>query len=623
MGTYQGAIDQAPVFGDAGSVITTTTKLLAQTDDFVTQLAANGFYTPLTVTANFPGFATPPVPQLPGTPTLETVTWVTPTQPGAFTAPPPNLANLFPVAFNGQSPTLNFGSLPQPAYGAIPSSPSVDLNFTYPTPVVTLPTAPHLLSLDTIPFNAADYTIPTFTGVAPVLALTPPNVIPFSEPASFTSTLLTDITNDLQNAIVDDNATGLSVAAQRGIMDAAYEREYRTQADALASLNRDQELLGYALPSGVWADERLKIYTETNATMAGLSRDIFVKQSEMRLENVMKCRELSISLESKLIDQANMVAQRAFETAKYETEAAISVYNANVEVFKARIEGFRATIEVYNAQIEGIKARVQVLTAEVEFETAKAEINTAIVEQYNGQIKAAEAILDVARIQVEIIQTQANVEKTKVDVFSAQVQAFVATVNAYTAEVEGYKANAEAQGAIENVYRTQVEAYSAQVQAGAAQATALVEGYKAQVQSYEAQLEGYKAALQAMVEQARAASEYNQSATAEYTAQVQALGTYNEVLVKEWQAILDEGIQYAGMQMKASEANAQLALSARNISIEAIKGAASVMAQLGAAALGAIHWSNSSQWSDSYNHDMTKSQPTYSNSDDHVYSSSV
>ena len=180
MGTYQGLIDFAPVFGDAGSVITTTTNLLKQTDDFVNQLAANGFYTPLTVTANFPSFATPPVPQLPGTPTLEAVTWNVPTQPGAFNAPPPSLASLFPAAFSGVSPTLNFGSLPQPSYGAIPSSPSVDLNFTYPTPVVTLPNAPTLLSLDTIPFNASDYTIPTFTGVAPVLSVTQPNVIPFS-----------------------------------------------------------------------------------------------------------------------------------------------------------------------------------------------------------------------------------------------------------------------------------------------------------------------------------------------------------------------------------------------------------------------------------------------------------
>ena len=612
-----------PQFGSADTAFSTSAKLIASADDLVKQLAGQQWYTPYNVGVSYPTISPPPTPQLPGNPALETVTWVVPTQPGAFTAPPPNLASLFPAPFTGQSPTLNFGSLPQPNYGSVPTSPSVNLNFTYPTPVVTLPNAPTLLSLDVIPFNPSDYTIPAFTGVAPTLALTPPSAVAFSEPAQFTSTLLDDLILDLQNSITNGTGTGLSAQAQRALYDAAYEREYRTQADALASLNRDQELLGYALPSGVWADERLKIYTETNNTMAGLSRDIFAKQSELSLENTMKCRELSISLEGKLIDQANAVAQRAFETAKYETDAAIAIYNANVEVFKARIEGFRATIDIYNAQIEGIQARVQVLTAEVAFERAKAEINTALVEQYNGQIKAAEAILDVARIQVEIIQTQANVEKTKVDVFSAQVQAFVATINAYTAQVEGYKANAEAQGAIEGVYKTQVEAYTAQVQAGAAQSTALVEGYKAQVQGYEAQLEGYKASLQAMVEQARAASEYNQAATAEYVAQVEAIKTYNDVLVSEWKAILDEGLQIAQVQAKVAEANGQLALNARSISVEAIKGAASVLAQLGAAALGAIHWSNAVQYSESYSSDQTKSIPTYSNSDDHVYSASV
>lgn len=611
-----------PQWGNAVQMFSLSTELTQSAEKLVDKLVAAEWYQPLTVSAQYPVIPEPPLPQLPGLPALQAVTWNTPNTPADFNVLPPDIRGLFPGAFMGVQPSLNFGSLPQPTYGSIPTSPSIDLNFTYPVVSVTLPKAPTLLTLDTLSFNPFDYSIPDFEGVPPSLALIPPNIINFVEPPAYASDLLDDLVISLTNALTNNQDTGLDPSVQQAQWDAAREREYRQLAEALAALDRDMELLGYALPSGVWSDNRLKLQTDISTTTIGLSRDIFIKQMEMRLENVMKSREIALGLEGKLIDYNNSVAQRAFEAAKFQTEAAIQIYNANVQIYEARLKGFEMTIRVYEAQIEGVKARVQVLNAEVAFEQAKAQINTALVEQYNGQIKAAEAVLDVARIQVEIIQTEASVEKTKVDVFAAQIQAFVATVNAYTAQVEGYKANAEAQQAIEGVYKTQVEAYTAQVQGAAQQSTALVEGYKAQVTGYEAKLEAFKAQLQAMVEQARAAAEYNEAATAEYTAQVGAISAYNQVLVKEWQSIIDEQIQVAGVEVKVSEANAQLALSSRQIAVDAIKGAAQVMAQLGAAALGAIRWSNSSSWGLSESLSASTSTTT-SNSDDHIFSQSV
>ncbi len=611
-----------PTWGSADTMFETTNKLLANADDLIKQLAAQQWYQPIVIGADYPKIAPPPSPKLPGVPTLQEVIWTVPNAPAAFNKLPPDIQGLFPGAFQGVQPTLNFGSQPQPAFGSIPVSPAVDLNFIYPDVSVTLPSPPTLLALDVIDFNPLDYEIGNFTGEVPTFNLRAPTIINYVEPPEYASGLLDDLTISLQSALTDDTDTGLTAQTQQAMWDAAREREYRQMGDAMEQLDRDQEQLGYALPSGVWNDNRLKLQTEMQNTTAGLSRDIMVKQAEMRLENVMKSRELAVGLEGKLIDYHNEIAQRVFEACKYETEAAISIYNAEVETFKSRLQGFQATIAAYEAGVRAIEARVQVLTAEVQFEQAKASINTALVEQYNGQIKAAEAVLDIARIKVEIIQTQANVEKTKVDIFSAQVQAFVATVNAYTAEVEGYKANAEAQQAIESVYKTQVDAYSAEVNASAQYASALIQGYNAQVQGYEAQLEGYKATLQAMVEQARAASEFNQAATAEYVANTQAIAAYNDVLVKTWQAILDEGMQIAQVEAKVAEANGQLAVSSRNISVEAIRGAAQVMAQLGAAALGAIHWSNSSQWGFSQSQSSSFSN-SISNVDEHIFSESV
>jgi hypothetical protein len=48
--------------------------------------------------------------------------------------------------------------------------------------------------------------------------------------------------------------------------------------------------------------------------------------------------------------------------------------------------------------------------------------------------------------------------------------------------------------------------------------------------------------------------------------------------------------------VKTAEANGQLYISARQLQQEGTKAAATVMAQIGAASLNAIHWSNSSSW---------------------------
>lgn len=608
-----------PKFGEPGQMFSLSTALTTKAEKFVDELA--GFGTANVMTVQFPKITigAAPVPIQPPKPDLINVTWTTPPQPGAFTQRPPDVTGLFPGPMTAVEPVLNFGTSPGAFQGSIPAAPGVDLNFAYPKPEITLPVAPNLLSLDVITFNT--YDIPNFTGDVPTLTLTAPSPLRWSEGWTYTSEMITLMQGEIRDALTNDHNIGLSRDVQQAIWDAARERELMANAAALMDLER-LETMGFALPHGIYLDARIKIQTETAAKLAGLSRDIMIEQAKLRLDNVTKVRELAVGLESKLIDYANNVQQRAFEAAKLEVEAAIQIYNAQVQAFTARIEGFKATIAAYDAFIRGIEAKITQQRAYIDYEHAKVEINTALVNQYKAEVDASLATLEIAKTQVAIIQTQAQVEKLKVDTYSAQIQAFVGTVNAYTAEIEGYKANAQAQGVIEGVYKTQVEAYTARVQAGTAQAQALISGYGAQIQGYTAQLEGYKASLQAMVEQARAGVAYNTMVTEEYKAEVQAMATFNEALIKEWQAVITATLQVAEVQTKVAEANVQLQVSQKQIVMEAIKGAASVMAQLGAAALGAIHWSSSATWNDSGSFSTSWSF-SQSNVEEHIYSVSA
>jgi len=614
------ALGGIPTWGNVGDATAIAGQMMSLVQSYAVDLeqaAAN--IVPPSISPTFPTIPSPPTEHKVGAPALQQVTWGVPLQPAPFSGSL-NITQYLPGPFTGIAPTLNFGAAPQSFSGQTPPAPPINFNYEYPTVAINLPDVPALLSIKDLQFTPID--IPTFEGVIPPFTLLAPSIVAYNEKAFYTSTELSLVQAEIASALTDDTDIGLSASVQQAMWDAARERELRAQADAIAALERDIETLGYALPPGAFIDSRLKIYNETQYTTAGLSRDIMVKQAELRLENVTKSRELAVQLEGQLITYYNAICQRQFDAAKYVTDAQVAIYNGQVQAYAAQIEGYKASIEAFNAAIRGLELYIEQLKAEVSFEQTKAEINTALVNQYKVQVDAALANLEIFKTQAEIIQIQASVEKIKVDVFSAQIQAYVGQVNAYTAQVEGYKAGIEAQTAIENVYKTQVEAYSIEVEAGVKQAEALIEQYKGQIEAYTAQLEAYKASLQAQVSLAQSQNLYNTSEVELYKGEVSGVSAYNQALTSQWEAIVNEQVQIAGVAVKAAEANAQMYISARGLSLDAAKVGAQVMAQLGAAALNTIHWMNSSSWSLSDSLSVSQSNST-STSTNTNYNSSV
>lgn len=594
-----------PVYGSSTQMFSLAAQLVTSTEQFAANLEDINLVAPV-IEPGFPTVAAAPSLQTAGQPQLQQVTWNVPAQPGPFTGTL-NINSLIPGPFSGLAPTLSFPSAPAGFNTSVPTSPPIDLNFTYPTPSVTLPNTPALLTLDTVNFNPLN--IPTFNVNVPTLNVSAPSVIPYTEGPGWTSSLLTQLESDLQDALSEGAGTGLPGPIEDNLWGRAAEREYRQTANALDEVER-MESLGYAFPPGVYIDARVRMQTELANTMAGLSRDIAWKQADLTLQNIIAARQNATVLESKFIDYTNEVNQRAFESAKYLTESAIALYNAEVQAYGVSLKGYEVQAEVYDTQLKGIQAQIQQLQAQIQFEETKAGINTALVSQYKTEVDAALAIVQIYELQIKIIQTQAEIEKIKVDVFGAQIQAYVGQIQAFSAQVEAYKAQAETQGVIENVYKTQVDAYVATVQAGVAEADALVKQYEGQIEAYKAQLSGYTASLQAMVEQARAASLYNQSQAQVFSAEVQAVSSYNGTLTAQWQAVLNEQLQITQIGVAAAKANGDMYIATRGLAEDAAKVGAQVNAQLGAAALGAIHWASTSNWSTS---GSTSQQFSFSN----------
>lgn len=527
-------------------------------------------------------------------------------------------------ALDAVAPELTIGVAPAPNYGAAPLRPAVDFNFDIPAaPTLNLPTRPDLMSISDVTFDGV--TLPTFDATEPTLDLLRPTVTPYVEGAQYTSALLDALRDDIMRAMRDGDWTGLPGVIETGLWDREREREAIAQAQSISELDK-LEATGFAFAPGVYVDARLKIINETNAKIVGLSREIMIKQADLHLTNIMKMRELGVQLEGKLMDLANAVATRALEAARYVTQAMVEVYNAEVRAYGARLEGYRARAAVYEYQMRGALAIVDIFKARIDAERAKAEINQSMVGAYRAEIEAATAYVDIYKTQLQAVEVQAQLQRTKIEAFGEDVRAYTAGVGAYTAQVEAFKTGVQAQGVAMDAYRSRVEAYKAQVDAGLARVNTRVEAYKGRVAGYEAELTGYRARVEAEMARVKATAEWNGSRVEAFRAQVQGVVSYNDSNTRQWEAGASMQVKSYELEIKAAEAQVQLAATKLGLTSELMRAYGQVAGQLGAAALNAVHygmnvsWSQAESWAQSYG---TSYSNSYSNSTNYSYNTNT
>jgi hypothetical protein len=205
-------------------MFSTSAQLVGLAEAYIQSLSAQaGQLVPPSINVNFPTVTTPPFPGLAVPPPLQEVTWTVPTAPPPFSGQV-DLSGITIPPFTGQAPTLSFGAAPVPFAGTVPDAPVTNLDFTYPTVSVTMPTPPALMTLDTV--NFPQIVIPTFNADVPKLTAVEPGPFNYIPGAPYTSQLLEDLEEDLDLAITAGEYTHLNKQAQQALWDAGREREY-------------------------------------------------------------------------------------------------------------------------------------------------------------------------------------------------------------------------------------------------------------------------------------------------------------------------------------------------------------------------------------------------------------
>ena len=590
-------------FGDSNAMYAYAQGRTTDTENYIVQLGqATANLVPPLITPTYPPTNAAPPISTTTAPSIQQVIWTIPGVPTPFSGTL-NIDQYMPAPFDATPPVLSFPSAPANFTEAAPLAPPISIDYVYPDLSVSLPAPPSLLSLNVTNFSGVN--MPTIDMTVPELTAVAPSVVQYVPGSLYTSSLLTTLTTTLQNRITN-GGTGLPPPIENAIWDRGREREYRQSADAIAELER-METLGYAFPPGVYLNSRLKIQTEMGYTLSGWSREVMIEQAKLEQSNILKALDTATALEGSLITYNNNVEQRAFESAKFATQAGIEIYNGQVRAYATIVDAYKTKVQIYDAQIRAEIAKVEAYKTQIAAEQAKAQINTALVEQYKVQANIALSAIQIYEAQIKAIQTKAEIEKIKVQIFGEQVKGYTAKIGAYTAQVEGFRASIQAEGTKQEAYKSSVQAYGATVEAAVKQIEARIRQFEGLLKQKEQEWEGYKAAASAESSRAQAIAANNKSAADIYTATVQGLTSYNETLTKQWQVVYDQAQRTVEIGVSAAKANAELAITTRSLALDAAKVGAQVNAQLGAAALNAINWSSSASNSDAYSHSWNNS----------------
>lgn len=509
--------------------------------------------------------ASPPVGQY----RVPDISGTIPTQPADFTLAAPTLLPGFTGSFNDTMEQIN-----------VPSAPS--------SPTVNLPGYPTFV----------DIQFPLFTDAAPVydpnveamrFDLMVPSIVPFIDNDHSVVDLLTSRRLWLVNRATN-GGTGLPPEIEQAIWDRVRDRESNLMTLAIQDAATQDAALGFMLPSGSIQAKIAKAQQDMYAKTISASRDIGIKQAEMVIDNINKSLQFLGELEGQLV-QADMNYKTIhLEAAKYQTDAALKIYDAQIRGYMATLEAKKLNVEIYSSMIEAYKARVQAYAAIIDAEKTKSDYNRSLVALFEAQIRAEQAKVDIYKTQVEAVAVVARIEEFKIRKFEAEVGAYTAGVNAYTAEVSGK--NAEIQGYSEQVraYQAKVGAYGAEIDAWGKKYEVVLEAYKAQIEGDMAITNMYKARVEAAGVKSQAELGYASTlnfANASYT---QAVSAYNHALVSAWGTAAQAHMSAQTLAVQTAKVNSDIMQTSRSMSLDAAKAGAQVYAQLAGSAMNVAHF---------------------------------
>lgn len=479
-----------------------------------------------------------------------------------------------------------------------PLKPSINTEIELPDlPQLQMPELDDLIQL-----NIPDFVFPEladFDGKPPSLdSIAVPNVfMDWLEPV-YQSDLFDAIQQKVKAWMA--GGTGLPTPIEDALFNRARTRASRETERAVQESINDWASRNYTMPPGMLVKQAASIREQGNLQAGELNRDILIEASKMEIDNIRFMVEKGIALEQITANIFANTVNHLFETAKFNAESKISVFNAQVALFNAQNSAFESLTLVYRTKLDGALAKLSTYKAAVDAQVALGQINEQHVQVYKAKIEAVLSNVELYKASMQGASVRADVIKNQFDAYRSEVQAFGEQINAEKIKVDAYEAQTRAETARVGIFETQTRAYASTVQAVQAKASLKSEEIKLKMEAartwiskYNADVDGYKANLQTRLSEA-------QLNTSAFGAQVDAWksGAGVEISHAEMQSRFVDGntrtnIAIAEMQIKEYEAKIQKSLQEAQLALEQAKALGQYSAQLAAGAMSAAHVSAS------------------------------
>lgn len=496
--------------------------------------------------------------------------------------------------FEAEPPQINIGAKPSPFSGSVPIAPNLDSVVAPDAPSTTLPEVPTFIGL-TIP-AAPTLNLPDFSATLAAAPNAPANVFAFVESA-YTDSLLESLKTNLETW-VNGAATGLDPAVENAIWERGRARENVALARKQRDIYRNFAARGFSKPPGVVSVELDRAAQDSQNTLSDLSRDVMIKQADLEQSNRRFAFEAAIKVEGELLTYNNLIAQRAFEAARYTQQILLDIFAAQVQRFNAQVQAYNTEAQVYKTRIEAELAKLEAYKSELEGQKLIGEMNLQQVEIYKARITAVMSAVEIYKAQVEAANLVLSGNKIRVDAFAAQIGAYDSQVRAKAAEYDGYATSVKAEVAKIEVFRGQAEAYRAQVEGYAATTNAAVavgnqqvEAAKLGVDLFRARADMYRAQSDAQSSRVQAEAKIFDSKVQAYSAEAQANVGKIASDVQAYRAHVDGLIGSTNANVQIARANVDIAVQKSQLLVESIKAGGQISAQMAAAALSAVNLS--------------------------------
>lgn len=242
------------------------------------------------------------------------------------------------------APILSMPSAPADIYVAKPSKPNINVNVKLPDePNMGMPVLGDLQDIKIPAFTFP--TFPDFDGKAPDDSdITVPNVfMNWTEP-KYVPLVLEEVTAKIKEWL--KGGTGIPPEVERAMFERARGREAIASHKAIREAADEWAARGFTLPPGALNDQVMNIREQERLRAGELNRDIWIKATELEIENIRFTVQQGIALEQIWMNHFEEAAKRSFEMARFHAEAQINLFNARISLFNAKTQTFQIMAQV-------------------------------------------------------------------------------------------------------------------------------------------------------------------------------------------------------------------------------------------------------------------------------------